>query len=340
MTSFEIDRRPVIHTLLSLAPPDGTTRYVDQLTVEAPIASRFSFFSWRTALLGRYDVFHVHWPEFLLRSPHLPVRLVRAALFAAFMLRLKVARIPVVRTLHNLKPHESGTALEKKLLAWCDALTTLDVRLNEDTPPRKKPLRTILHGHYIGRFSVDQRIASTQGRLLYFGLIRPYKGVERLIEVFSELRAEGLSLRILGNPTSELRTLVERACVADQRVSSDLRFVPDDVLGNELQLAELVILPYKEMHNSGAVLVALSLSRPVLVPRSRSNELLAAEVGAGWIYMYDGDLSVPIIEHAVNQVRSCDRPHGAPLLSKRDWAVVADQHYLAYADAMTLAGKE
>ncbi len=52
-----------------------------------------------------------------------------------------------------------------------------------------------------------------------------------------------------------------------------------------------MVLPYREMHNSGAALTALSLNRPVLVPDNEVNRELAEEVGPGWVFRYDGELT-------------------------------------------------
>ena len=49
---------------------------------------------------------------------------------------------------------------------------------------------------------------------------------------------------------------MEAAAVADPRLTLDLRFVDDETLVREVSEASLVVLPYVEMKNSGALLVA------------------------------------------------------------------------------------
>lgn len=318
--------------LLSLAPPDGTTKFVVQLTEGKAEGTQYRYFSWWTALFGSYEVFHVHWPEQLVRAKNPISRIFKRFLFRLFLLRIRLSGIAVVRTLHNLHPHEMGDAREVKLLAKLDHATDLSIRLNEATPMDPESGETILHGHYIGRYPGATLSASERGRLLYFGLIRPYKGVERLLEVFSSMEDEDLSLRVVGKPNAELRLLVENSCKADARVTSRLEFVPDDVLASEICLSELVILPYKEMHNSGAILVALSLDRPVLAPRSPTNELLSQEVGPGWVNMFDGELSQAIVREALDAVRTAPRS-SKPQLAGRDWSVVGQRHHAAYIKA-------
>ncbi len=321
-----------VTVLLSLAPPDGTLRYVVQLSEGKSPETIYKYFSWHTALLGRYDVFHVHWPEQLVRAKNPVSSFVKKLLFRALLARFRLSKIAVVRTLHNLKPHEPGDSDEELLLDKLDEATDVYIRLNPTTPMDPAKGVTILHGHYIGRYPGAVVSDSESGRLLYFGLIRPYKGVERLLEVFRSMDAPGLSLRVVGKPSQELRALVEEACAADARITSRLEFVPDDVLATEIYKAEMVILPYKEMHNSGAILVALSLGRPVLAPRSPTNELLAQEVGEAWVNMYDGELTGEIVRDTLRLVRSGARS-AVPSLKERDWPVIGKQHHEAYLRA-------
>ena len=325
-----------VNVLLSLAPPDGTTRYVVQLTEGKACNTYYRYFSWVTALFGRYQVFHVHWPEQLIRSRGLFPRIIKGLLFRLLLLKIKIFNIAVVRTLHNLHPHETGNDAETRLLSKLDRLTSLYIRLNAATPMDATKGVTILHGHYINRYPGAHIAPSERGRILYFGLIRPYKGIERLLEVFRSLDDNTLSLRVVGRPTRELGDLIKSASEDDSRITGLLEFVADDVLATEVYKSELVILPYKEMHNSGAILVALSLNRPVLVPRSSSNELLSAEVGKGWVIMYDGELTKDLVINALIQIRSEERSK-TPTLGGRDWSVVGEKHYEAYMKAIEMS---
>ena len=144
--------------------------------------------------------------------------------------------------------------------------------------------------------------------MLYFGIIRPYKDVERLIEVFTSPRAPGQRLRIVGSPTPELRERIAELAAPAANVSTRLAFVDDDELVREISRASLVVLPYAEMHNSGAALVALSLDRPILVPRTPSNSALAAEVGPGWVIEYDGELTDAVLTAAQEAVTRSTPP--------------------------------
>ena len=321
-----------------LDPPDGTTKFVDQVVSELPDWVRVDYFTWRRAFTTRYDVLHVHWPERLMRDRS-PLRtLGKQVACALLLLLLRARKVALVRTEHNLTPHEPGGVVEGWLMAWVRAWSTLVIRLNRATPvDERRPSVLIPHGDYREVFGRHPQATTVPGRLLYFGIIREYKGVERLLEVFRALPDPGLTLRLVGKPsTPAWRRVVEDGCAADPRVSAILAFVDDDVLVHEVSEAELVVLPYSEMHNSGVVFVALSLGRPVLAPRSAVNTELADETGPGWLLQYDGELTPDLLTRTLETVRGADRT-AAPTLTGRDWATVGRLHADTYRRAVSLS---
>ena len=325
-------RRIVV--LQSLGKPDDTTNpYLVQLLRALPAEVEVRFFSMRNALFSRYDVFHVHWPEYLIRHGAPLATLVKRLCVALLLLRLRLTGVPVVRTLHNARPHEPGGRIEAMLLRWLDRLTTRRIRINaaeRETDPRTD---TILHGHYRDWYAAHPVPQPVRGRLLCFGLIRPYKGTETLIDAFRGVRDAAASLRIVGNPVDQaMRQVVEQACLDDTRIGARLEYVSDPVLAHEIGEAQAVVLPYRDMQNSGALLLALSLGRPVLVPRSVANAALAAEVGAEWVRLYDGPLRAEILQQALRD--DPPRPASLPDLSRRDWPALGAQHHATYVAAL------
>lgn len=315
---------------------DQTNPYLIQLLRALPDEVDVRFFSMRRALLSRYDVLHVHWPEYLFRHRH-PLGVLLKQLCAALLLfKLVITRTAVVRTLHNLSPHEDKGWRERTLLKWLDALTTRWIRLNTTTPLQAPATDTILHGHYRDWYASKPKSELVRGRLLHFGLIRPYKGVETLVEVMPQIQSEGVSLRIVGSPASdEMRQLVVDAGEQDPRISSLLQYVDDDTLAQEVTAAELIVLPYRQMHNSGTLLLALSLGRPVLAPWNGANQAIAEEVGEDWVQLYRGDFDAAAIDTALTAVRHASRP-AAPDLSRREWAAAGEAHYRTYRASVGL----
>lgn len=313
---------------------------VDQLGPEPEVLG----FTWRRALTEPYDVFHAHWPEALLHGTTAWRSLLKRALFRALLLRLWLRRhrTAVVRTVHNVHSHEAGRRSERALLARFDRRTALWIRLNPTTPvPSAGPVRTIVHGDYRTWFASAPCRAVVPGRIVYFGLIRPYKGVPALIETFAGLGAgpdgEALSLRVVGRPTTaDIGAEVMLAALADDRVSVSLGHATDAELAREVTQAELVALPYREMHNSGAAVLALSLGRPILVPSNPVTEALRAEVGRDWVFTYRGALTAAHLEDTLLRCRRVRGSGRRPDLSERAWPVIAELHRDAYAAAVAL----
>ena len=318
-------------------PRPTTNPYIVMLkdALDATDGVELRTFSWRRALLGKYDVFHSHWPEILVGGATPLKQLVRQGLFVLLLLRFRLQRIAVVRTQHNLELPQGITRRERILLGWFDRATTLRIALNEHTPiPAGQPYHVIVHGHYRDWFAKYGRATPRPGRIGYFGKIRRYKNVGALVRAFVALEGP-YELMVAGDPSSEALVAELRALAAgDDRVTLRFDFLTDGDLVQVATSSELVVLPYSHMHNSGGVLAGLSLAVPVLVPATEVNAALADEVGPGWVYQYDGQLDVAVLAAAIRSVRSQARTQ--PDLSRREWIATGELHLQAYRDAVAL----
>ncbi|MHB1490679.1 MAG: glycosyltransferase [Cellulomonas sp.] len=295
-------------------------------------------FSYRRALCGGYDVVHLHWPETRLEGRTPLRRAVRRALAFAYLLRLRILRIPVVRTVHNLEHPAGLNGLDHLYLRLVDRWTTLRIVINEATPiPAGQPTSVILHGHYREWFAPYPSKPAVPGRLGYAGLVRRYKNVDGLVGAFREAHSQeaDLSLLVAGKPsTAELEEEVRAAAGNDDAVTFELRFLDDADLVRVVTSSELVTLPYRHMHNSGAALLALSLNRPVLLPANPATRSLQREVGPGWVHLFNGELDGSDLVAALAAARE---PRAAqPDLSRREWSQVGRAHRDAYARALLL----
>lgn len=330
---------PLLTVLHTLRSPDGTTKYVDLVVGATPPGTRLRFFGWGAALLGRYDVLHLHWPELLVRDSRRPwLRVVKRRLLDVLVLRLTLTRTPLVWTAHNPAPHESGSPAEQRSLRRLERRVDLVVRLNPAGPAPARPSVTIPHAHYRHLLGVLDRPLREPGRLLHFGILRPYKGVDVLVDAFSAVDERDhpqARLRVVGHPHAGQAEVVERACERDGRISAVLRHVDDDELVAETSRAQLVVLPYLgAMNNSGALIAALSLDRPVLVPCSATNAALADEVGDGWVHQYDGALTAEVLGRAL--AATVTPPSAPPRLDQRDPGAQAQRYREAYDLALSL----
>ncbi|MFD8396407.1 glycosyltransferase [Streptomyces sp. NPDC059680] len=133
-----------------------------------------------------------------------------------------------------------------------------------------RSVAVVPHGPF-DHYAVE-RTPSPDGafRLLFFGLIRPYKGVEYLISAFNRLRAEeaaGFRLTVVGETwegcTAPVR-LIEDSPHRD-RITLVNRYVTDEEAKAYFAGADALVLPYLRSSASGPLHIAMSNGMPVVV---------------------------------------------------------------------------
>lgn len=322
------------------APTFGSNPYTEQLARSMPADIQWEYWSWGRALTWRYDVVHVHWPEYMLRHDSAIQALIKQLLALALLARWRIRRVAVVETIHNERPHEPGSRIERYILRHLESRVNAWIKLNPATTDRPPYTGYIPLGHYVDWFSRDSEDESIPGRLLFFGLVRPYKGVESLIASFTGLPDPRASLHVTGRPhDDETRDRITSLASADLRVTVELRHLDDNELAKAIRRAEAVVLPYQNMFNSSAALAALSLDRPIIVSRSQSMEALAEEVGSCWVHLLEGPMSSASLSAARSwlALTTADRANTVPNLSNRGWKDSGEVHAETYERARSIA---
>jgi glycosyltransferase involved in cell wall biosynthesis len=111
-------------------------------------------------------------------------------------------------------------------------------------------------------------LSNTDRVFLFFGQIRQYKGIDKLLAEFGSILAQDIRLVLAGEPRP--RTLFEEVkaqAETDSRVITQLEFVDDDRLVAHICACDMVVLPYRDSLTSGAAILAASYARPILMPR-------------------------------------------------------------------------
>jgi len=112
---------------------------------------------------------------------------------------------------------------------------------------------------------------SHQQVLLFFGMITPYKGLETLVEAVARLKKNGRQfILIIAGRIKECPDYWERICRLIQQsdlkesVVTDLRRVPDEMVEVYLKAADVMVLPYRSIFQSGALFLAYRFGLPVV----------------------------------------------------------------------------
>ena len=156
---------------------------------------------------------------------------------------------------------------------------------------RKTGIYVIPHGNYIGYYSntvtkseARKHLGLNDGNFVYLflGLIRPYKGVDHLIETFLKMSNSNTWLLIAGrvfginNYESRLDELTKGNC----RIKLFLDFIPEKDVQIFLNACDVFVLPYRDITTSGAALLAMSFGRPIIAPKISSfKEVISSKNG-------------------------------------------------------------
>lgn len=308
--------------------------YIALLVGSLPSDIHVRYFSWMRALFGRYDVLHLHWPEALVSARTAPRRIAKSMLSLALAARVLVARTRVVRTVHNIDPHEPPTLTVSLAMHLWDRLTDQWIVLNPRTTLRPGVDAVVIpHGDYrpwFGDIAPVHRIPASG--VLYFGLIRRYKGVAELVEMLEhtpDMPSE-MSITVAGRPDdASVAAALRRVAEERPQLRLDLRYVPDATLRKYIEDCDLVMLPYTDVGNSGAALLALSMNRPILIPDHVLTRDLLAEFGPDYVMLYQPPLTLNHLLGALRHLESKASLSPADM-SGRDWKSCAKAHARIY----------
>ena len=107
-------------------------------------------------------------------------------------------------------------------------------------------------------------LAAVEGPvILCFGVLRAYKGVDVLLEAFRDL--EGAELWIAGRPWMPMEPLRRAAAAARGRVRFIDRFVPDPEIPALFRRADVVVLPYRRIDQSGVLYTSLAFGKAMVL---------------------------------------------------------------------------
>jgi len=160
-------------------------------------------------------------------------------------------------------------------------------------PLGTKPVAVVPHGPYNHGVTLSERPLVGRGepiRLLFFGTIRPYKGLEHLIEAFdglSDAEAERYTLTVVGETWEGWdlpKHLIDGSNHRD-RITFVNRYVTDAEAREFYREADVVVLPYLRSSASGPLHMAMSHGLPVIVTAVGGLSETAA--------LYEGTIFVP-----------------------------------------------
>lgn len=246
----------------------------------------------------KFDILHLHWQHpYLLHSKRL-LMMLRGTLFLCQLILIKLLRVKIVWTIHNLKNHENKfiqtelffsriiAKLADAIIAHCNVSKMQISKVFEANPDK---IAVIPHGNYVRVYS--DVLTRPQARqlldlkdsefvFLFLGLIRPYKGIVQLIDSFKKLNSRSSRLIIAGRlHDKSLADILLKSTSSNENITLKLQYIDDDDIEVYMKASDALVLPYQDIVNSGTAILGMSFGKPVICPRMGCLPELLADNG-------------------------------------------------------------
>ncbi|TXF89523.1 glycosyltransferase [Neolewinella aurantiaca] len=189
---------------------------------------------------------------------------------------------PVISVVHNIIPHEprpGDVAFARYYCGASDGFLSLTDSVAEDLKRfiGDKPSVVSPHpvyDHFGERTARETALGkldlpTDKEYLLFFGLIRDYKGLDLLLEALGDERFENRNLHLLVagefyTERSVYDSIIEKHGLGD-RVTIIAQFIPDEEVADYFNAADLLVQPYKTATQSGVTQIAYHFEKPMIV---------------------------------------------------------------------------
>lgn len=196
-----------------------------------------------------------------------------------FVARMLKKHCKVISILHNVIPHEPrffDAPLTKYFLSGCTGNVTLCNEVAGDLHRLSPGSQNItlfhpIYGHFgekLSREDAERALGLTPGKknLLFFGLIRDYKGLDILLNAFGKLD-DSYQLIVAGEPYGSFDkylTIINESPAKD-RIKLFTRYIKDVEVKDFFSAADLAVLPYRSATQSGISAIAYHFEVPMIV---------------------------------------------------------------------------
>jgi glycosyltransferase involved in cell wall biosynthesis len=217
------------------------------------------------------DVIHFQW---------LPV-----PLLDGFYLEELSQIAPLVLTVHNSSPHGSFLQRLHQKLRWRSMFRhisavvahsefTKSQIVAQDWVPVDK-VHVIHHGvldYYSAGGGSETSDSPARREILFFGNIEQYKGLDLLIQAFAQLPEEvraSTRLLVAGAPNINVEPMQSlcRYLGIDQQIVWNLGFVAEEKVPQLFRSATVVVLPYRQIDQSGVLMTAVAFGKAIIASR-------------------------------------------------------------------------
>ena len=301
------------------------------------------------------DVLHLHWEHPLLHwalwSNWQFIRKLKRWAIVADVLLLRIRGVKVIWTIHNRVSHETrspagelelrralASAVTRLIVHSTSALQVVRGDLSLHLRQREK-FCVIPHGNYEGHYTnaekgdehseVVARCSSSTTTILFFGAIRQYKGLGRLVRAFQSTQRADLRLLVAGKTYDDLlRSQLVELAAQDPRISLELGFVEDNRVIALFERADVVAVPFEKTLTSGSVLLAMTMGKALILPDDARVLDTPGDAGACY-FSDDSDLIVSLSNLDKTRLAEMGAANRVAAAA-RDWTTIGVKTRRAY----------
>ena len=243
----------------------------------------------KTALQLKPDYIHFDWIQSYYERKKLWMSILLLPFFYFQVLFVKYfTKTKLVWTLHNVLPHNVKHIWLHKLVRrffaskchWIRVFSESSIdRAVTQLGVSKDKFKVIPEGDYVAKY--PNTVTKEEARkildihtskivLLSLGFIKPYKGLENLIKTFSEIENSNMELVIAGQSMDSIYTEgLKKLIKSNSKPLIHLidNFIPTNKLQDFYNAADIVVLPFNKIENSGSVIMAMGFKKAVLAPK-------------------------------------------------------------------------
>ncbi|WP_392508630.1 glycosyltransferase [Naumannella halotolerans] len=212
---------------------------------------------------------------------------------------LRARGIKVVYLVHNLADHDAPgiqTRVSHKLLTCADGYVVHGARqreilaeLSPGTPVLQRP-----HPVYDYYPAVTDPLPRRRRlELLFFGFIRPYKGLDVFLDALRQVQdPSAIAVSVVGESWDDPADLI--ASAADLDVELVLRYVSNEEAAQFFERADAIVLPYRSATGSGIVASAYHHGKPVIASDVPGLDDVVDD-RTGWLFPVDDSVALAAV---------------------------------------------
>ncbi|MDD4606791.1 MAG: glycosyltransferase family 4 protein [Patescibacteria group bacterium] len=221
--------------------------------------------------------------------------------------KLQRLNILTVYTAHNILPHEARPGDKRKLKKIYQTVEKIIVHAennkqdlidNFNIPANK--IDVIFHGNFLNVVKLQSELTFLEARrmlgleqnnfiILFFGNVRPYRGLDVLIKAMVYLRKYSNIKLVIAGKIHDFEITQDLIDLFKVRESTDfhLNYISLDEVHKYFYAADVVVLPYHKIYQSGAIQLAYSFGRPVISTQTGGVPEVIDEDKSGFVIPVD-----------------------------------------------------